>query len=342
MTFVESRGHRSSSFDFPPLAKRSTFAGTTASAKDIISQPVTFDDFIYRRHFGSGPSLVKASSLNVKGMKYVLDQDELAEAANEKGHKGYVVVVDTFTTGAMVAHRFYCAGYGIICLLSSNKLGHLLELMPDDINLQFAATIISEENESLDSLVGRILTSVDGEVSLVVAGAETGVELADSLSEHMGLVSNGSHFSKARRDKFTMGETVRAAGVRAVRQLKASTWSKVEAYLAEWNPDPFKVILKPVDSAGSDGVTLCKSMDDAKKAFGDIIGKVNALGIVNEQLLVQEYLEGTEYVVDMVSCDGEHKCVAVWEYDRRPVNGAGFVCFGQNYSPLERNLELLR
>ena len=41
MTFVESRGHRSSSFDFPPLAKRSTFAGTTASAKDIISQPVT-------------------------------------------------------------------------------------------------------------------------------------------------------------------------------------------------------------------------------------------------------------------------------------------------------------
>ena len=329
MTFVESRGHRSSSFDFPPLAKRSTFAGTTASAKDIISQPVTFDDFIYRRHFGSGPSLVKASSLNVKGMKYVLDQDELAEAGNEKGHKGYVVVVDTFTTGAMVAHRFYCAGYGIICLLSSNKLGHLLELMPDDINLQFAATIISEENESLDSLVGRILTSVDGEVSLVVAGAETGVELADSLSEHMGLVSNGSHFSKARRDKFTMGETVRAAGVRAVRQLKASTWSKVEAYLAEWNPDPFKVILKPVDSAGSDGVTLCKSMDDAKKAFGDIIGKVNALGIVNEQLLVQEYLEGTEYVVDMVSRDGEHKCVAVWEYDRRPVNGAGFVCFGQ-------------
>ena len=212
----------------------------------------------------------------------------------------------------MVAHRFSCAGYGVICLLSSDSLGHLLELMPDDINLQFAATIIREEHESMASLAGRISASVDGEVSLVVAGAETGVELADSLSEHMGLCTNGSHLSKARRDKYTMGETVRAAGVRAVRQLQASTWSRVEAYLLDWNPSPFKVILKPVDSAGSDGVTLCTSMDDAKKAFGDIIGKVNALGIVNEQLLVQEYLEGTEYVVDMVSRDGEHKCVAVW------------------------------
>lgn len=44
---------------------------------------------------------------------------------------------------------------------------------------------------------------------------------------------------------------------------------------------------------------------------------------------MQEYLEGVEYVVDIVSREGQHKVVAVWEYDRRPVNGAGFVCFGQ-------------
>ena len=38
---------------------------------------------------------------------------------------------------------------------------------------------------------------------------------------------------------------------------------------------------------------------------------------------------GIEYVVDMVSMDGVHKCVALWEYDRRAINGAGFVCMGQ-------------
>ena len=54
-------------------------------------------------------------------------------------------------------------------------------------------------------------------------------------------------------------------------------------------------------------------MEECRKALGNIIGKTNVLGLVNEQLLVQEYLEGTEYVVDMVSRKGEHKCVAIWE-----------------------------
>jgi hypothetical protein len=30
----------------------------------------------------------------------------------------------------------------------------------------------------------------------------------------------------------------------------------------------------------------------------------------------------------MVSRDGEHKCIGIWAYDRRPINGAAFVPFG--------------
>ena len=59
------------------------------------------------------------------------------------------------------------------------------------------------------------------------------------------------------------------------------------------------------------------------------MGKVNALGMVNEGVLVQEYLSGIEYVVDTVSLNGQHTCCALWEYDRRPTNGAGFVLHGQ-------------
>ena len=43
---------------------------------------------------------------------------------------------------------------------------------------------------------------------------------------------------------------------------------------------------------------------------------------------MQEFLRGTEYVVDSVSHEGEHKCVAIWEYDKRPANGAQFVYYG--------------
>jgi biotin carboxylase len=58
------------------------------------------------------------------------------------------------------------------------------------------------------------------------------------------------------------------------------------------------------------------------------MGKVNGLGLMNNEVLVQEYLDGQEYVVDMVSRDGVHKVVALWECDKRAVNGAHFVLHG--------------
>jgi biotin carboxylase len=145
----------------------------------------------------------------------------------------------------------------------------------------------------------------------------------------MGLRTNGTQQTDARRNKYVMGETIRAAGLRAVKQLRATAWGEIATWLEEWNPFPFKVIVKPVDSAGSDDVTLCLSLEEVQAAFGNIMGKVNGLGLVNRSVLVQEYLEGQEYILDLVSRDGEHKVAAVWAYDRRAVNGAGFVCFGQ-------------
>ena len=50
-------------------------------------------------------------------------------------------------------------------------------------------------------------------------------------------------------------------------------------------------------------------------------------------VLLQEYLQGKEYIVDHVSRDGVHKTTMVWVYDRRPANGAGFVCFGEHCVP---------
>ena len=52
---------------FKPLKRHGTFA-LGSRAKGEMTAPITFNDALYRRHFGAGPSLVKASSLNVKGM----------------------------------------------------------------------------------------------------------------------------------------------------------------------------------------------------------------------------------------------------------------------------------
>jgi biotin carboxylase len=240
-----------------------------------------------------------------------------------------VVVVDPFSTGAVLAADLFQRGYKVIALYSANldQLLNVANLVPKGVTVSFEAVVPFDDN--LGVIQERLAALKAVRVVAVLPGAETGVELADALSEAMGLVTNGTAQSEARRNKYVMGETIRAAGLRAVRQQRATTWQEVEGFLADWTPNPFKLIVKPLESAGSDDVTLCHSLPEARKAFEHIMGKVNGLGLVNEAVLVQEYLEGQEYVLDLVSRNGVHKVAALWVYDRRAVNGAGFVCFGQ-------------
>lgn len=176
----------------------------------------------------------------------------------------------------------------------------------------------------------------------VIPGAETGVELADSLSSRMGLRSNGEKGSFARRNKYAMGEAVRSAGHRAVKQQNCRDLKTLYAFLDTLPQQPFKCVLKPAQSAGSDDVFLCNDYDEATVAFHRIVGKRNGLGLINEDVLAQEYLRGTEYVVDQVSKGGVHKVVTIWQYDKRFVNGAAFVYFGMKLvscdSPLSQEL----
>lgn len=201
----------------------------------------------------------------------------------------------------------------------------------------------------------------------ILPGAETGVELCDRLNCALNLLGNDTKQSSARRNKFIMGEAVRASGIRAVKQaictdiisvlifledlinienkllnkelirferffsyfpLKTLELTNLPLELKDFLETSLKCVVKPVQSAGTDDVFLCNTIYDAVVAFSRILGKINGIGILNNEVLVQEFLKGQEYVVDKVSYLGEHKVVAVWKYDKRPVNGAAFVYFG--------------
>jgi len=56
-------------------------------------------------------------------------------------------------------------------------------------------------------------------------------------------------------------------------------------------------------------------------------------------VLMQEFVEGDEWVVDMVSRDGEHKALALWKYDKREANGAPFVYFSDEVRGAEGETE---
>jgi hypothetical protein len=78
----------------------------------------------------------------------------------------------------------------------------------------------------------------------------------------------------------------------------------------------------------SESVYLCENAKQVKEACRQIL----ASPVFGEQgkhdtVLVQEFLVGQEYAIDVVSRNGQHKVAAVWRYDKRPANGASFCYF---------------
>jgi len=125
-----------------------------------------------------------------------------------------------------------------------------------------------------------------------------------------------------------MGETLRQKGVRSVHQTITTDFAVAKKFIEDFDPQPFRVILKPNMGAGSDDVHLCKNMEEVEKTFNSVNGKLNSLGLKNDGVLVQEYLDGDEYVIDTVSINGKHEITSLWVYDKREVNNRFNVYFG--------------
>merc|ERR1712190_579213 len=163
----------------------------------------------------------------------------------------------------------------------------------------------------------------------VIVGGETGVILADELSEALGLRTNGTS-CKGRRDKSEQQKLVKAAGLRSTREASGKELSDVRAFLES---EPMPCIVKPTESCGSDGVKKCSSIEEAEEHFELLMRSQKKAGAQDGAVICQEFLAGKEYVVDHVTRDGQHKTVMVWVYDKRPTNGGEFVYY--NVLPVE-------
>lgn len=162
------------------------------------------------------------------------------------------------------------------------------------------------------------------EIEAVIPGMEPGVELADDLSARLQLpTSNGTVLSGARRDKYQMHEVLRRSGLRSIRQHKAAELPPILEWVRQHHRWP--VIVKPLDSAGIDGVTLCRSEREVDAAFRVVKGHVNLMGSLNEEVLVQEFVGGPEYVVNSVSHGGRHEVVEIWRSAKKYIDGVGIV-----------------
>lgn len=238
-----------------------------------------------------------------------------------------VIIVDPYSTGCLVAQEFQKRGYPVVALWTTGFSADMRTHVPLSCeNLTYYAEVeqgptLAETQAACQAVLD---TNSDMQIVACLAGGEAGVDLADALSEYMHLRTNGTDIPN-RRDKKQQQELIAAVGLRSVRQAGGKTLADVQAFLES---EDYPVVLKPVESAGSDGVKLCHDYQEAAEHFQVLMNSQMVNGGEVPAVLCQEFLQGKEYVVDHVSRDGVHKTAMVWVYDKRPANGSAFVYYG--------------
>ncbi len=147
----------------------------------------------------------------------------------------------------------------------------------------------------------------------VIAGSEFGVTFAERLAHRMKLPTNRIETLAARRDKFAMMEAVRGHGLLAPEQASVTTGAAARAWAARHAAWP--IVMKPMASAGSDGVTICHDHADIDAAMEKILGRGNFIGGINDRVLMQSFLPGPQFIVNSVSRGGRHYVSDIWSME---------------------------
>ena len=151
---------------------------------------------------------------------------------------------------------------------------------------------------------------------VVIAGSEFGVPYATRLAADLGLPGNPVERLKAMTEKDAMHEALKNAGIRYIRGQVITSTEEAKAYYQELGTE--NVVVKRVRGVGTQGVYLCRGMDEMLRAVEkelSITSKVENNG-EGTALLIQERIIGTEYIVNTCSCAGKHRMVSMWKYDK--------------------------
>lgn len=137
---------------------------------------------------------------------------------------------------------------------------------------------------------------------LVVPGSERGVILAAKLTHELGLLGNSIENIDAMTLKDEMHNRLAEKGLRSIKGKVVHNLDEALEFYD--NENLSEVVIKPPYSCGSTGVRICESREEMIESVKQIFEEVNHYGDEIDELLIQERINGTEYIVNTVSHKG--------------------------------------
>lgn len=238
------------------------------------------------------------------------------------GLSSVALVVDGYSTGEFYPAALRAKGLRPVHVASGSERGApglaayaagLLERLRPEYEAMF------QDWGDLDGAHGLAARLAALAPCCVMAGCEMGVEMAELLAGRLGLPGNDPATSAIRRDKLAMHDTLAAAGLPSLASLATDDIGAALAFaegLGSW-----PVVLKPLRSAATEGVSFCRTPAELRAAFSALLGSFSQFGERNASVLLQQCAQGREFAVNTVSRQGRHVLTDLWEYHKIPTPG---------------------
>jgi len=227
----------------------------------------------------------------------------------------HIVIVDPFSTGKLYAPLLNARGLNCIAVISR-----------PDLPAHFTHDLVAEHFTQVLAWHPELVETLDAlGVVAVIAGCETAIHLTDHLTEALGLPGNSPATSDQRRNKYTMQQALDRRELAHIDSHLVTHPEQIPKVLKTVDPD-LQYVVKPLNSAATQGVVFATGRAAVEQALMQAGWEQrNDLGEINLGFVVQPFISGPEYVVDMVAFNGTYHIATVCKYTKIQRNGSPFV-----------------
>lgn len=167
--------------------------------------------------------------------------------------------------------------------------------------------------------------NIDGIISFSL---ESALPTVNFVARELNLPGNSIECEKFMSDKLTMRDELQKCGI------------SVPQYHMVEDPDSlnelkikFPVIVKPVDSGGSRGVTKVEDQKNLRNAFDRAVGFSKT-----KRVLVEQYVGGREFSVEYLSDNGKHYFLAI---TAKVTTGSPYFVELEHHQPADISEEII-
>ena len=223
----------------------------------------------------------------------------------------YMVIVECISSGILYVDEIISRGYKPLVVnvnMDTEEIKGYRELVAKRYSDRVEYI---DEGDDFDDFISRLKKY---DIVAAFPGSEAGVRLADRIVDALGLTGNDVKTTYLRCNKAGMYEALGKAGIRRIESTHVKSEDDIRKFWKEYDLDT--CVLKFAESAATVGLKICSSLDDALKHYRYMKTIPTDFGEKDADILMQEYIGGTEYIVDTLSCNGRHMLTDVWVYSK--------------------------